>query len=141
MKFIGNVSFMALFFLAIFTSSITAQEMTPEQIVQKQLETYNNRDIDGFMSTIDEKVTFHNFSDGRLTMEGSAACRTFYSELFEASPKLHSKILKRTVFGNKVIDHESIVGRNGNDEVLELVLIYEVKNEKITKVTVLRKEE
>ncbi len=115
--------------------------MTPEEVVQKQLETYNNRDIDGFMSTIDENVTFHNFADGQLTMKGSAACKAFYSELFEASPKLHSTILTRTVFGNKVIDHESIVGRNGDDEILELVLIYEVKNEKIRKVTVLRKEE
>lgn len=141
MKFIGNESFMVLFFLTVFTSSITAQEMTPEEVVQKQLETYNKRDIDGFMSTMDEDVTFHNFSDSRLTMKGFAACRTFYSELFEASPKLHSTILTRTVFGNKIIDHESITGRNGNDEVLELVLIYEVKNEKITKVTVLRKEE
>lgn len=115
--------------------------MTPEEVVQKQLETYNNRDIVGFMSTIDENVTFHNFADGQLTMKGSRACKTFYSELFEASPKLHSTVLTRTAFGNKVIDHESIIGRNGNDEILELVLIYEVKNEKITKVTVLRKEE
>jgi len=115
--------------------------MTPEEVVQKQLETYNNRDIDGFMSTIDENVTFHNFSDGKLTMIGSEACRVFYTNLFESSPKLHSTILTRTVFGNKVIDHESIIGRNGNDEVLELILIYEVENEKIIKVTVLRKEE
>ncbi len=115
--------------------------MTPEEVVQKQLETYNNRDIDGFMSTIDENVTFHNFSDGQVTMTGSVACRAFYSKLFESSPKLHSTILTRTVFGNKIIDHESIIGRNGSDEILELVLIYEVKNEKIIKVTVLQKEE
>lgn len=59
--------------------------------------------------------------------------------MFNASPNLHSTILTRTVFENKVIDYESIKGRNGNDELLELVLIYEVNNEKITKVTVLKK--
>lgn len=120
-------------------SSLSAQ-MTPEQVVQKQLASYNNRDIDGFMSTMAEHVTFHDFSDGRITIEGFAACKAFYSALFKASPKLHSTISSRTVFGNKVIDHESITGRNGNDEVLEFVLIYEVNDDKIIKVTVLRKE-
>ena len=93
------------------------------------------------MSVIDENVVFYNFLDGKITMSGADSCKQFYTALFEASPKLHSTILKRTVFGNKIIDHESITGRNGNDEVLELVLIYEVSNEKITKVTVLRKDE
>ena len=36
--------------------------MTPEEVVQKQLETYNKRDIDGFISVIDENITIHNFS-------------------------------------------------------------------------------
>ena len=54
------------------------------------------------------------------------------------SPSLHSKILTRTVFENKVIDHEFITGRNGNSTPLELVLIYEVQEEKITKITVIR---
>ena len=125
----------------LWTFTLLAQNMTPEQVVQKQLLAYNSRDIDGFMSTIGDNITFHNFSDGGMTMEGYAACKEFYSTLFQASPTLHSTILSRTVFGNTVIDHERITGRNGNDQVLELVLIYEVSNQKITKVTVLRKEE
>lgn len=113
--------------------------MTPEQIVQKQLEAYNNRDIDGFMSLIDNQITFHDFSDGSVTMKGLNACKEFYEVLFNTSPNLHSSILTRTVFGNKVIDHESIKGRKGNDDLIELVLIYEVNNEKIIKITVLKK--
>jgi hypothetical protein len=42
------------------------------------------------------------------------------------------------VIGNKVIDHESIVGRNGVVEPIELVLIYEIQNNKILKITVIR---
>ncbi len=123
----------------LMATTLLAQKMTPEQVVQKQLETYNNRDIDGFMSFIDDHVTFHDFSDGSITMKGFDACKEFYGALFNASPNLHSTILTRTVFENKVIDHESIKGRNGNDELLELVLIYEVNSEKITKITVLKK--
>lgn len=120
---------------------MTAQKMTPEQVVQKQLETYNNRDLDGFMSVMAEDVSFYSFKDGQLIMAGSEACREFYGTLFKNSPKLHSTILNRTVFGHTIIDHEQIVGRNGNDSVIELVLVFEVSNEKIEKVTVLKKDE
>lgn len=120
--------------------SLSAQ-MTPEEVVQKQLETYNNRDIDGFMSVIDKEITMHNFATGDVTLKGFDACKKVYAALFEASPKLHSKILSRTTFDNKVIDHEHITGRKGSDTPIELVLIYEVNHEKITKITVLRKQE
>jgi hypothetical protein len=135
------ISFPALFFLSLllFTPTLNAQEMTPEQVVQKSMESYNSRNIVAFMSVMDSNVTFHNFSDGNITMQGAAACMEFYSALFDASPKLNSTVLTRTVFGNKIIDHEYIVGRNGSKEAIELVLIYEVENEKIVKVTVLRK--
>ena len=130
-----------LFFILFSTiSPLTAQEMTPEQVVQKQLETYNQRDINGFMSLIDDNVTFYDYSNGNITMSGASACKEFYSNLFEASPNLHSTILQRTIFGNKIIDYERISGRNGNKDMVELILIYEVKKEKIIKVTVLRKE-
>ncbi len=115
--------------------------MTPEQVVQKQLETYNQRDINGFMSLIAENVTFYNYADGNMTMSGASACKEFYSDLFEASPNLHSTVLQRIIFGNKIIDYEHITGRNGNKDIVELILIYEVNKEKIIKVTVLRKEE
>jgi len=127
-----------VFFLVLALTSISAQ-MTPEEVVQKQLETYNNLDIEGFMSVIDANITMHDFSTGEITLEGYDACKKLYVDLFEASPKLHSKILTRTVFDNKVIDHEYITGRKGSDTPLELVLIYEVNNEKITKMTVMRK--
>ncbi len=126
-------------FLIICSSSTIAQ-MTPEEVVQKQLEAYNNRDIDGFITLVSERITFYDYSDNRMTMQGTEACKEFYSDLFEASPKLHSTILTRTVLGNKVIDHERITGRNGHEAALELVLIYEVQNEKIIRITVLKDE-
>ena len=132
-----------ILFLILFStiSPLTAQDMTPEQVVQKQLETYNQRDINGFMSLMAENVAFYNYADGNMTMSGASACKEFYSNLFEASPNLHSTVLQRIIFGNKIIDHEHITGRNGNKDIVELVLIYEVNKEKIIKVTVLRKEE
>lgn len=54
----------------LMATTLLSQKMTPEEVVQKQLETYNNRDIDGFMSIIDDHVTFYDFSDGSITMQG-----------------------------------------------------------------------
>ncbi|MGB3151219.1 MAG: nuclear transport factor 2 family protein, partial [Maribacter sp.] len=111
-----------------------------EEVVQKQLESYNNRDINGFMSVIDKDITVHEFSSGNIIMTGYDECRMVYANLFDGSPNLHSKILTRTVFDDKVIDHEYITGRKKSDTPIELVLIYEVKQEKITKITVIRKQ-
>jgi hypothetical protein len=133
--------YLAFAVLLFITIKLTAQMKPPEQVVQNQLEAYNQRNIDLFMLTMDPEVVFYNFATGERTLEGAAACRAYYTALFDNSPELHSTILKRMVFGNRVIDHEGIVGRNGSEEVVELVLIYEVQQDKIIKVTVLRKDD
>ena len=114
-------------------------QQTPEQIVQENLNFYNHRNIEGFMSSFSEDIKMYNLGDPNPTVIGLDAVRKVYTGLFERSPKLHSNILKRIVIGNKVIDHESIRGRNGMDGILELVLIYEVNEQKINKITVIRK--
>ena len=91
------------------------------------------------MASFSEDITMYNWSDTLPATAGLAAVRARYKALFDASPKLHSTILKRIVFDNKVIDHEYITGRMGAVEPVELVLIYEVRGDKIFKVTVIRK--
>ena len=114
-------------------------QQTAEQIVQENLDFYNNRNIEGFMSSFSEDVKMYTLGESDPSVMGKEEVRKVYTKLFENSPKLHSTILKRIVIGNKVIDHESITGRNGNDGVLELVLIYEVNQQKINRITVIRK--
>ncbi|WGK64216.1 nuclear transport factor 2 family protein [Croceiramulus getboli] len=118
-----------------------AQNSKAERIVQSNLDAYNAHDIDAFMSFFSEDVHLVNFDDQQVTAEGIEAVRAIYEPYFEASPELHSKILTRIVFDNKVIDHEYITGRYGNNDALELVLIYEVMHNKISQITVLREEE
>ena len=112
--------------------------MNPEQIVQQQLEAYNSRDIEPFLKLFSSDIEMYNFATGEKTIQGLKALRDFYTALFEASPQLHSTILQRICFGNKVIDYEQITGRNGNPEPLEMVLIFEVEGEKIIRVTVMK---
>jgi len=115
--------------------------LNPEQVVQRNLDCYNSRDITGFMETFSEDITLYSFSDPDPVIAGADAIRKFYSGLFDTSPKLHSTILKRIVFDNKIIDHESIVGRMGADAALEIVVIYEVEEGKIFRLTAIRKKE
>ncbi|MEM8940270.1 MAG: hypothetical protein AAGC64_13095, partial [Bacteroidota bacterium] len=64
--------------------------------------------------------------------------RKLYKNLFEKSPNLHSELKNRMILGNTVIDHEKITGRMGNDEPIELIVIYELSELKIIRVTVIR---
>ena len=122
-----------------FTMMNLAQSLSVEQVVQSNLEAYNNRDLEKFMSWFSEDIELYNFSEMKLIASGKPAIEKLYKELFAVSPNLHSTILKRIVFDNKVVDHESIVGRKGDSEVLEIVMIYEVKDGKIYKMTSIRK--
>lgn len=122
--------------LSIFSAS--NQIMTPEQVVQKQLDTYNARDIDGFMSVMSDDVSLYNLGQSTPISSGWTEVKNIYNNLFDKSPRLRSELVNRIVMGNVVIDHEKITGRMGNKDVLELSVIYEVRDEKIHKITVIR---
>ncbi|SHK31335.1 nuclear transport factor 2 family protein [Maribacter aquivivus] len=103
----------------------------PEVIVQKQLEAYNNRDIDGFLATYSKQAKIYRYS-GELQSDGSDAMRSDYVDFFNSSPDLHCEIVNRIVIGNIVIDEESITA---NGKIFKGVAIYEVENNEIVKVT------
>lgn len=123
----------------VLTNHQTTKMMSAEQVVQANLDAYNARDIERFMAYFSSGIELYNFADTKRTAQGLVEVRKIYQELFDLSPKLHSQIINRIVFDNKVIDHEYITGRRGSDTPVELVLIYEVKEEKIVKMTAIRK--
>lgn len=125
------------YFLIFFIALPLFSQSTPEQIVEKSLEAYNNRDLDLFMSYFSEDIKMYDFN-GNITAQGFDNVKMLYKGLFDSSPKLHSKILNRTIIGNKVIDHEYITGRRGSDEAIEIVFIYVVENEKIVKTMLIK---
>jgi hypothetical protein len=120
-------------------SFMAAQKHTTEQIAQAQLEAYNKRDLKTFIDLFADDVSIYNFADGSKTIDGKAACEVFYRNMFALSPQLHSTLINRIVFENKAFDHESITGRFGNIEVYEVVMIYEMKEGKIFKVSVIKR--
>ncbi|MEO0468916.1 MAG: nuclear transport factor 2 family protein [Bacteroidota bacterium] len=112
--------------------------MTPETIVQQQVEAYNTRNLAAFADCFAEDIQLFNFQQLQPYLSGKQALREAYGDVFGNSPDLHATIVQRIVLGNKVIDHEQVVGRKGVD-FIDVVVVYEVENGLINRVTYIRK--
>lgn len=118
------------------TSSLLAvvSDVSPEVIVQEQMDAYNARDIDRFMATYANGIKLYDFPN-TLTTDGKDAARKLFESFFASTPDLHYIVKNRMIIGNKVIDEEYITA-NGN--TFSAVAIYEIENGKIAKVTFIR---
>ena len=134
MKFILGFNFL---FSLLFAFS--QQAMTPAEIAEAQLIAYNNGDVESFMKVFHEEISIWNYGDSEPRISGFENVKKVYKDLFESSPNLHSEVINRSVIGNKVLDYEYITGRNGNSEPFFLIMIYEIKDNKIYKATSIRK--
>ncbi len=106
--------------------------LTPEAVVQRQLDAYNSRDVDALLAIYaDDAQMFEH--PATLLASGSAALRERFVARFR-EPNLQAALLKRIVMGNVVVDHERVT-RTFPDGTgtLELMMIFEVKNGRITK--------
>ncbi len=123
----------------ISTNAISSQlalvsEVSPEVIVQRQLEAYNARNIEAFLDTYSDNIKLYNFPQ-QLTTDGKVAMRDRFSNFFKNTPDLHCEIKNRIIKGNKVIDEEYVTA---NGQHFTAVAIYEITNNQISKVTFIR---
>ena len=102
--------------------------------VQAQLEAYNARDIEDFLTPYAENVQVFDYPEV-LLYEGKESMRNRYRSLFDRTTDLHCELVNRIVLGNKVIDEESVTA---NGRQFRAIAIYEIKNGKISKVTFIR---
>ena len=104
--------------------------ISPEAVVQRQLDAYNDRDIDALIAiyTADAQMFEH---PAKPLAKGSTALRERFLVRFK-EPNLHAQLLKRVVMGNMVIDHERVTRTFPDGPgTAELVMIYQVENERI----------
>ena len=119
----------SIFFFSIIDSPI---KVTPESLVQQQLEAYNKGDIDAFLEPYSENIEVYNFPN-QLRSKGIENMRPTYTAMFSKYPNLHCELVNRTILNNTVIDHERISGISDMD-VFEAIAIYKIENRKIAKV-------
>ncbi|MDQ8750305.1 amidohydrolase [Elizabethkingia miricola] len=106
--------------------------ITPELLVQQQLNAYNARNIEAFLEPYSDDVEIYTFPN-TLISKGKEGMRKSYTEMFNKMPGLHCELKGRIVQGNVVIDRESVSGMISNAKV-EATAVYEIKNHKIIKV-------
>jgi hypothetical protein len=107
-------------------------DLTPESVVQRQLDAYNARDIETLLSIYAEDAQVFEHP-AKLLASGTSELRERFVARF-LEPNLHAALLKRIVVGSTVIDHEKVSRTfpEGAGEI-ELVMIYDVKHGRIAK--------
>jgi putative hydrolase of HD superfamily len=97
-----------------------------------QLEAYNARDIDAFMSWWADDCQYYAFPS-TLLANGAAEIRERHIERFK-EPDLLGQLLTRIVVGNVVVDYEMVRRTfvEGPGEV-EVICTYEIEGGKIAK--------
>src|SRR6478735_7448434 len=80
------------------------------KVVQRQLDAYNAHDLQAFVATYSDDVSVYKVPATFPVISGKQQLTEFYRDSRFSLPNLHAELLHRSVVGNKVIDHERIVG-------------------------------
>ncbi|MCB9473489.1 MAG: nuclear transport factor 2 family protein [Candidatus Delongbacteria bacterium] len=106
--------------------------MTPATLVQHQLDAYNAHDLPAFLACYHDQAELFRMPEREPSMVGKAAIAERYGTQVFTVPDHHAELLGRLSSGNKVIDHERVLGLR--PEPSEVFAIYEVQQGLITKV-------
>ena len=97
--------------------------MNVGDVVQRQVDAYNARDLDRFVATYADGIRIFRLPSIAPAISGKEQLTEVYRTRFSV-PTLHAEILARIVLGNKVIDHERVVGIR--EHPVEAVAVYEL---------------
>ena len=111
--------------------------MTPEELINKQLEAYNACNIDGFVATCAKDIMVRD-GDGKVICKGAKEVRERYGPLFADNPNQMAIIEQRLTGGPYVIDEEVVVGRKDGVQRRALI-VYRVINDLCVEMTIVRK--
>jgi len=100
---------------------------SPETVVEHQVEAYNARDINAFLSFYADNVVVRRLPSGEVAWDSKESMRPSYAKRFAENPGLYCTITKRIIHGDWVVDHELVTGVKGGPRV-RAVATYEVKN-------------
>ena len=94
------------------------------EVIERQLEAYNARDLDRFLAEYSDNIRAFRPPAIEPSIVGKAALAEFYSTQRFNRPALHADVLNRMVLGSFVIDHERISGIQ--DQPFEVAIVYQL---------------
>ncbi|MQR02179.1 nuclear transport factor 2 family protein [Glaciimonas soli] len=102
--------------------------LTPLEVVERQFEAYNARDLDRFVSNFSETYRAYRMPSLEPYIAGKAQLTEFYAtkRFNDSGLKLRAELIQRTVMGDKVCDHELLWGLTASS--IEMMIIWEVRN-------------
>lgn len=118
--------------IVVLTAATLTFGQTPEELADLQLNGYNNRDIETFLSAYSDSVKVYNFP-ATLLYTGKENMRKRYSDMFDKMPDLHCELVNRIVEGHTVIDHENVTF-DKSKPTMRAIAIYKVSEGKIQEV-------
>jgi hypothetical protein len=105
---------------------------TPEELAQRQLDTFNDHDLEPFCAVFADDVEIIELPAGTMSLRGIDAFRARYAEVFRDRPRVHAALVGRLVMGSYVVDQESIT--DGDEHPPEDALaIYQVDGDRIVR--------
>lgn len=125
-----------IFVILINLNTLNAQNMTPITIAQGQLEAYNQQNLEDFLTWYSEDVEVYNFPN-ELIYRGINEMRDRYAKAWKQNPNQKASVTDRISVGNTVMDKEVVTGRS-NGVIVQVIAIYKIENDKITKVYFVR---
>lgn len=100
-----------------------------EATVQRQLDAYNDHDLERFVAEYADDVRVFRPPSPEPVLSGKQALADHYARNRFNLPALHAELLNRMVSGHIVVDQERITGLPGGD--LAAVAVYEVVDGRI----------
>lgn len=105
---------------------------TPEDIVQRQLEAFNDHDLETLLPLVAEDVVIVDLVDGTEVLRGIDAFRERYVTVFRDRPSVHAHLVGRLTLGPFVIDRERLTDGEGRASE-DALAIYEVSGDVVTR--------
>jgi hypothetical protein len=106
--------------------------MSPEDVVQRQLDAYNAHDLGAFLATYAEAAELTRVGKADPPVTGKAAISELYASRVFSVQGHRAELVGRFAFGNKVVDHERVFGLS--PEPFEALAVYEVTDGLIQRV-------
>ena len=101
-------------------------------VAQGQLDAYNAQDLEAHCAFFADDVVVADLN-GAATIEGKAAYRAKYQQVFADFPGNHAELVNRIAVGARVIDHERVF-RSAEAQPFEVAAIYTIADGKIVRV-------